>query len=158
MQTVLDKSRNTRGISNTRHKTPTKPQNNPYNPYNPQSYNQSYLSPDYKNFNTLNPNPPQNQSPSMSQSPYSSFTPVSPNPNQTYNSYQVPYNHPPSPSPTPMKYSGTYDNYQKVPANVRVSDTKVLYRDECKICKATGSSLIRTNDRGAICFTCYSKR
>lgn len=44
MQTVLDKSRNTRGISNTRHRTPTKPQNIPTY-YKPQPSDQNYLTP-----------------------------------------------------------------------------------------------------------------
>lgn len=57
-----------------------------------------------------------------------------------------------------MKLSAhNFDNYQKMTATVKVSDNKTLYREECVACKKSGQSLIRTSDRGSLCFGCYYK-
>lgn len=57
-----------------------------------------------------------------------------------------------------MKLSAhNFDNYQKMTATVKVSDNKTLYREECVVCKKSGQSLIRTSDRGSLCFGCYYK-
>jgi len=48
--------------------------------------------------------------------------------------------------------------YQKLHGIVKVSDSRSLNRDECATCKTTGQSLIRTRDRGALCFACYYKK
>lgn len=57
-----------------------------------------------------------------------------------------------------MKLSATnFDHYHKITANVRVSDNKHIYHEECSNCKKVGSSIIRTNNRGLLCIACYQK-
>ena len=48
--------------------------------------------------------------------------------------------------------------YQKLAGIIKVSDSRTLNREECVTCKTTGQSLVRTSNRGAICFACYYKK